>query len=89
MNTVSVGSGSDIVTEKPNFETGIEKLELIVKALEQKDVPLDSALTMFREGIELVQHCTQLLDQAEQQMEVLLESGGELRVEPATFSAEG
>ncbi|MHB1652202.1 MAG: exodeoxyribonuclease VII small subunit [Desulfitobacteriaceae bacterium] len=72
-----------------SFETGIGKLEQIVKALEQRDVPLEAALSWFKEGISLVQHCARLLDQAEQEMEVLLETDGELRVERAIFPLEG
>jgi len=89
MSSSMVETTSVVMEEKLSFETGVERLEQIVRALEQKDVPLDNALSLFREGVELVQHCTNLLDQAEKQMEILLESDGELRVEPATFSGEG
>lgn len=65
----------------PSFEAGIEKLEQIVKALEQRDISLENALALFKEGIGLVQHCNALLDQAEREMEVLLETDGELRTE--------
>lgn len=88
MNNLGVESISSTEEEK-TFENGINRLEQIVKALEQKDVPLDTALSLFREGVDLVRHCTGLLDQAERQMEILLETDGELRVEPAIFSGEG
>lgn len=73
-----------------SFEAGIERLEQIVGSLEQKDVPLEAALSLFREGVELVQHCNKLLDEAEKQMEVLLEGpDGALRVETVSFVMEG
>ena len=76
--------------EKLGFEEGIEQLEQIVRELEQKDVSLETALNLFRRGIEIVQHCNKLLDNAERQMEILLEGpGGELRLEPANVSVEG
>jgi exodeoxyribonuclease VII small subunit len=72
------------------FEEGINQLERIVRELEQKDVPLEQALNLFRQGIELVQNCNRLLDHAEKQMEILLENpNGELEIRPADFSVEG
>ena len=72
------------------FEKGIDRLERIVAALEQKEVPLETALGLFKEGVELVQHCNRLLDQAEKQMQVLLEGpDGDLRVETASLVLEG
>lgn len=72
------------------FEEGIGKLEQIVRELEQKEVSLEDALNLFREGIEMVQHCNGLLDHAEKQMEILLEGPeGELEVRPADFVMEG
>lgn len=73
-----------------DFESGINRLEQIVLSLEQKEISLESALVLFREGIELIQYCTGLLDKAEQQMELLLEdSDGKIRVEAASFIVEG
>lgn len=69
--------------EKLSFEAGIQRLEGIVKELEQRDVPLENALSLFREGVGLVQHCNALLDKAEQVMGVLLEEDGKLHLEPA------
>lgn len=72
------------------FEEGIGQLEQIVRELEQKEVPLEEALNLFRKGIEMVQHCNGLLDHAEKQMEILLEGpDGELKVQPADFTVEG
>jgi exodeoxyribonuclease VII small subunit len=72
------------------FEEGIEQLERIVRELEQKEVPLEQALDLFRQGIELVQNCNRLLDHAEKQMEILLENpNGELEIRPADFPVEG
>lgn len=73
-----------------SFETGLEKLEEIVSALEERDVPLETALGLFREGVELVQLCSGQLDQAERQMEMLLEDAdGKLRVEAANLIEKG
>ncbi len=72
-----------------NFESGVARLEEIIHALEQKELPLDQALELFRTGVGLVQHCNVLLDRAEQQMEILMENeDGSLRVEPAHLTLE-
>jgi exodeoxyribonuclease VII, small subunit len=76
--------------EPLSFEIGVQSLEEIVKLLEQKDIPLEKALAFFKEGIGLVQYCSNILDQAEKQMEILLEDhNGELLIKPASFEVEG
>lgn len=78
------------MTQEVTFEEGIERLEQIVRELEQKEVPLEEALSLFQQGIQMVQQCNRLLDHAEKQMEILLEGpDGELEVRPADFVAEG
>jgi exodeoxyribonuclease VII small subunit len=84
---MNIGENSSQVQD---FESGINRLEQIVMSLEQKEISLESALVLFREGIGLIQYCTGLLDKAEQQMELLLEgSDGQIRVETASFIVEG
>ena len=47
------------------FEDSMTRLEAIVRAMEQGNVPLEESLKLFQEGTELVQTCTELLDHAE------------------------
>ena len=47
------------------FEKSMERLEEIVKQMEQGNVPLESALQLFEEGTGLVKNCSKLLDEAE------------------------
>ncbi|HEY8909751.1 MAG TPA: exodeoxyribonuclease VII small subunit [Desulfosporosinus sp.] len=76
--------------ETVSLEIGLQQLETIVKALEQKDLPLENALNLFKEGVGLVQHCSNVLNQAEKQMEILLEGpDGSLQVKPASLEMEG
>lgn len=76
--------------EPLSFEIGVQSLENIVKLLEQKDIPLEKALAFFKEGVGLVQYCSNVLDQAEKQMEILLEDqDGKLQIKPASFEVEG
>lgn len=58
---------------KMSFEEAIKKLEEIVKLLEQGQLTLDESLTQFSEGIALSQHCLSRLENAEQQIDKILQ----------------
>jgi exodeoxyribonuclease VII small subunit len=62
------------MTEAPDFETALKRLEEIVKKLESGDQSLDSALELFEEGIQLSRFCHSKLEQAERRVEILLKS---------------
>lgn len=57
--------GSSKKESKRTFEESIRRLEQIVGDLEQGDVPLDDALKMYEEGIELSKACVEKLTQSE------------------------
>ena len=50
------------------FEANMQRLEQIVRAMEQGDVPLEESLKLFQEGTQLVRSCNQLLDEAQLQV---------------------
>lgn len=50
---------------KDSFEKALSQLEQRVRALEAGDVPLDEALTLFEEGMELSRTCHEQLEAAE------------------------
>lgn len=54
------------------FETNMQRLEQIVRAMERGDVPLEESLKLFQEGTELVRACGKLLDGAEMQVKVVM-----------------
>lgn len=51
-----------------SFEENMQRLEQIVRSMERGDVALEESLKLFQEGTQLVQSCTQLLDEAELQV---------------------
>ena len=51
---------------KDSFEQALSQLEQRVRALEAGDVPLDEALTLFEEGMELSRTCHEQLEAAEE-----------------------
>ena len=66
---------------KKSFEESMERLEAIVVQLEKGECGLDQSLKLFEEGAKLAGQCEELLDQAEQKVNLLLESGQEVPFE--------
>ena len=60
--------------EKQNisFESNMQRLEQIVRAMERGDVPLEESLKLFQEGTELVRSCNELLDNAQLQVKQIM-----------------
>jgi len=66
-----------------SFEAGLERLEIIVRELEQGDLPLEKALSLFEEGVHVSSGCRKKLEEAESRVEVLLKKGdGKIVAEP-------
>ncbi|GBD94735.1 exodeoxyribonuclease 7 small subunit [bacterium BMS3Abin05] len=53
---------------KQSFEKALQRLEEIVAALENGDIPLEDSIKMFEEGMELARFCTERLNQAEKKL---------------------
>ena len=58
--------------KKLTFEQSMNRLEEIVGKLEQGECGLDESLKLFEEGVKLAASCNQMLDQAEQKVDLLL-----------------
>lgn len=56
------------MNDKRSFEDKMLRLEQIVKAMERGEVPLEESLKLFQEGTGLVQECSKMLDDAQQQV---------------------
>ena len=54
-----------------------------MQELEQGDLPLEKALSLFEEGVKVSGNCRQKLEEAESRVEVLLKKGdGKVVAEP-------
>jgi exodeoxyribonuclease VII small subunit len=60
------------------FEDAMEQLEQIVDQLEAGEVPLEEAIKLFKNGMELSKTCHQKLTHVEKQVHLLVEEEGEL-----------
>ena len=61
---------------KGTFENSLERLEAIVEELQATELPLETRLKRFEEGVALVRECKKALDSAAKKVEVLVKSSG-------------
>ena len=73
--------------KKLSFEKALGRIDEIVKALENGDVPLDESMKLFEEGTALLRQCGGMLDAAEQQV-VRLRKGPDGAPEELPFDTE-
>ena len=59
-----------------NLEKALSDLEKLVDELESGELPLEKAMKKFEEGIKLTRSCQAALEDAEQKVEVLLQTAG-------------
>ena len=69
------------VKKQQSFEESMERLEAIVAQLEKGECGLDQSLKLFEEGAKLAGTCEELLDKAEQKVNLLLANGQEVPFE--------
>ena len=65
-----------------NLEKSLTNLEDLVEELESGDLPLEKAMQKFEEGIKLTRGCQAALKEAEQKVQILLESAEDSDLEP-------
>jgi exodeoxyribonuclease VII small subunit len=71
------------MNKKMEFETALQRLEEIVKALESGELSLASSLELFEEGIKLSRFCHAKLDEAERKVEILVKKAdGSMETQP-------
>lgn len=68
-------------TEKVTFEAALQELETIVNKMEQGDLPLEESLAAFERGVNLAKVGQETLKNAEQKVQILMQSAGEETLE--------
>ncbi len=69
--------------EDKKFEDLLSRLEKVVKRLEEGELPLDTSLKLFEEGIELSKWCGEKLEGAQRKIEILTQSpDGQKQISP-------
>ncbi|MCQ6278035.1 exodeoxyribonuclease VII small subunit [Bacillus sp. EB600] len=72
--------------KKLSFEEAMNKLEEIVDRLEEGDVPLEEAIAIYKEGMELSKLCHDKLKNVEEQLAQIITEDG--RRESFTITEE-
>lgn len=72
--------------KKISFEEAMEQLEGIVERLEEGDVPLEEAIAIYKEGMELSKLCHDKLKNVEEQLAKIITEDG--RKESFTLAEE-
>lgn len=76
--------------EESTFETALKQLETAVDHLEEGALPLSEALKVFEEGLKASNQCRSLLEDARQQVEVLIrDNDGEFELVSIDSNGEG
>jgi exodeoxyribonuclease VII small subunit len=70
---------------KKTFEQSLKQLEKIVAELESGDIPIESAMKKFEEGVELSKYCSQILDETEKKVALLMKNSDSKIVETSFF----
>lgn len=83
---------NELLTEEQlnelSFEEAITRLELIVDKLESGEVPLETAIDLFQEGMKLANRCHHKLENFEFKLESILEKDGDLIKKPFDYDEE-
>jgi len=76
--------------EFKDFEEALKTLEEIVGRLEKGDLPLETALELFEQGVQISKFCNSKLSEAERKVEILMRgSKGEMQAEPFQITIDG
>jgi exodeoxyribonuclease VII small subunit len=65
-----------------NFEQALGELEKLVERMERGELSLEDSLKQFEHGIALTRACQKALTEAEQRVQILLESAGKQELAP-------
>ncbi len=71
------------------FEEALKKLETIVEAMEAEELPLETLIQRYEEGVKLVQMCQAKLAEAEVKIQQLeKDAAGEMKLKPIAAAGE-
>jgi len=57
--------------KKQTFEQALTELEKIVEKVEQGEIGLEESIDKYAQGMQLIKHCRDILNQAEKRIETI------------------
>lgn len=71
------------------FEDALKNLESVVEAMESGELPLESLISKYEEGVKLAKICQEKLGEAELRIQQLEKSAaGELKLKPLALDED-
>ena len=61
--------------ENMTMEESFQEMEHILGQLESKEVNLEESFQLYKQGMEYLKHCNDLIDQVEKQVKMLSDNG--------------
>lgn len=59
-----------------SLEASFAKLDALLEALEDRELPLEESFGLYRQGMELLAQCTQKIDTVEKKIQIMNGDGG-------------
>ncbi|MDD5431640.1 MAG: exodeoxyribonuclease VII small subunit [Candidatus Omnitrophica bacterium] len=75
--------------EKQTFEEDLKKLQKIVEELSSGKLTLGESMKKYEEGVKLAQSCSQVLNDAERKVDLLMKKEGKFSLEKFEETEEG
>lgn len=64
-------------TKLPDLESALSEINTLIEQMEQGELSLEQSLERFERGIILIKHCQKVLQDAEQKVQILIQSNGQ------------
>ena len=61
----------------PNLETALSELSTLIEKMEHGELNLEQSLTQFERGVTLINHARNILQVAEQKVQLLMKKDGQ------------
>lgn len=61
--------------EELTMEESFQEMESILEKLESKEITLEESFQLYKQGMEHLQHCNDLMDKVEEKVKILNEDG--------------
>ncbi len=59
-----------------SLEASFEKLDELLERLEDREIPLEEAFSLYQQGVELIRRCNEKIDTVEKKILVMTGDGG-------------
>ena len=66
----------------PSLETSLTTIAQLIETMEKGDLTLEQSLEHFERGVGLIKHCQQILQKAEQKVQILMQDNNKEDLAP-------